>query len=125
MSFAVLGALITVVAIFVYMGACVATIRLYTTRRYELKPVKHIVHPRDRHRDASPPLYYQFVPWSDYRLSWGNIAAIVFLGVALLGAVLTRSAERLSERPLIPSRKASFRPACLTGMVSSGLSARE
>jgi amino acid transporter len=55
-AFAVLGALITVFAIFIYRGACVATIRLYTTkRRYELKPIKHIIHPRDRHRDGCRP----------------------------------------------------------------------
>jgi amino acid transporter len=114
-AFAVLGALITVFAIFIYMGACVATIRLYTTvRRYELKPVKHIVIPAIAIAMLLAPLYYQFVPWPDYPGNWGNIAAIVFLAAALLGAALTRPRGK-TERAAVDSELESESSAILAG----------
>jgi len=105
----VLGALISVFAIFIYMCAYVGTIRLYTTkRRYEPKPVKHIIHARYRHRDAIAPMYYELVPCPITPRAGGNIAVVVPVGVALLSAVITRSSRKTERAAADPEPECKF-----------------
>jgi hypothetical protein len=62
--------------------------RFYLTeRRAELNVVQHILCPGLAVLILLAPLYYQFVPWPVYPGNWGDGAAIVFVLLALGGAM--------------------------------------
>ena len=114
-GFSVLGALITVFAILIYMATCIACMRFYLTeRRAELNVVQHILCPGLAVLILLAPLYYQFVPWPAYPGNWGDGAAIVFVLLALGGALFasrprtahaaTPAAESVVARDVLGTR---------------------
>ena len=108
-AFTVLGAVLTVFAIIVYMMTCIGCIR-YFLRQGRLTPLQtlvRIVLPALGVLILCAPLYAQFVPWQDYPGNVGNIAAIVFVVLALAASFLPR-------RPAMDTAAASERPATET-----------
>jgi amino acid transporter len=97
-GFTFLGAIITVFAVLIYMLTCAACIRYYlTVRRSEFNLLKHFVAPILAIAILFAPLYFQFSPWPAYPGNWGDIASLVFVGVAAVAAVFF--VRRPTDRP--------------------------